>query len=233
MHDLAKGLTGAAKITALNTMAGTPIPTFNCPSRRSSIAYPQHQNEKLQNAGVPPSLAHSDYGGNGGVFSAVGSWGNSSQTEDEINFPNLDRGGLTYLRSEVGFRRISDGTSSTMYIGEKYLDPLKYRDSSDGADNNSMFAGHDWDIIRWVGGAPRVGSEPWNVYVFDHVVSIPPRQDRAGFSSINLFGSSHPAGANYVFCDGSVHGINYNIDDQTWIRLGIRDDGLPLDNEQL
>ena len=40
------------------------------------------------------------------------------------------------------------------------------------------------------------------------------------------------AAANYVFCDGSVHGISYSIDAQTWIRVGIRNDGLPIDAEQ-
>ncbi|MCA9100737.1 MAG: DUF1559 domain-containing protein [Pirellulales bacterium] len=227
VRKIGAGLSGAAKATALNTLGGTPIPAFNCPSRRSSIAYPNYQNEKLQNAGVPTLLAHADYAGNAGVGTRVGSWGTASQTEDQIDFPNLDRGGLTFLRSEVGFRQISDGTSSTMYVGEKYLNPDFYRTSKDGADNNSMFAGHDWDIVRWTCETPA------DKYQYTDVYTVVPRQDQTGFVDLRLFGSSHPAGANFVFCDGSVHGITYSVDSQVWIRIGMRNDGLPVEADKL
>ena len=169
-------------------------------------------------------MAHTDYGGNAGVGVAVGHWGSANDTADTINFPNLDRRGLTFLRSEIGFRNIADGTSNTMYVGEKYLNPDSYFKSDDPADNTSMFAGHDWDILRWTSQGDPKAQETW--------VSFPPLQDRPGVQRIQHFGSSHPAGANFVFCDGSVHGLSYSIDSVTWIRIGIRDDELPIDSEQ-
>ena len=118
------------------------------PRGRNAIPYPP--KEVCTNASVG-RLAHTDYGGNAGVGTRIGTpfYGQDSEA---FNWPDWDRDGLTFLRSEVGFRHISDGTSSTMYVGEKYLNPDNYTTSLDGADNNSMFAGHDWDILRWTCG---------------------------------------------------------------------------------
>ena len=227
VHDLGAGLTGAAKWAANGKIAGTPIPTFNCPSRRGAQPYPYETFEGLTNATPVPVLAHADYAGNAGVALRIGSFGNREMAENDIGFQNWDRDGLTFLRSEISFRHITDGSSSTMYVGEKYLDSNHYRDSQDGADNNSMFSGHDWDTLRWTASAPSE-SEAIPDYNYEDVGPNRSYQDRPGFASISSFGSSHPAAANYVFCDGSVHGISYSIDAQTWIRIGIRNDGLPL-----
>lgn len=43
------------------------------------------------------------------------------------------------------------------------------------------------------------------------------------------FKSNHSGGANFAFGDGSVHFINQGIDQLTYIKLGIRNDGLPVD----
>ena len=38
-------------------------------------------------------------------------------------------------------------------------------------------------------------------------------------------GSAHPGAVNVAYVDGSVHGIAYDIDAQTWGNLAARDDG--------
>ncbi|MEZ6072915.1 MAG: DUF1559 domain-containing protein [Pirellulales bacterium] len=225
VRRIGAGLTGTAKKNALGQLSGTPIPVFNCPSRRASIAYPP--NETCTNALNAVVLAHADYAGNAGVGQRVG-----NLTGEALKTFNWDRGGMTFALSEIGFRQIPDGTSNTMYVGEKYLLPDAYRTSKDGADNNTMYAGHDWDVLRWTSGEG--SSDNYDpTYIFANVGPNPSYQDRPGFSAISSFGSPHPAAANYVFCDGSVRSITYGVDAQTWIRIGIRNDGLPVEADKL
>lgn len=47
-------------------------------------------------------------------------------------------------------------------------------------------------------------------------------------SHFSFFGSSHPAGANFALCDGSVRMIRYNPDPVTFRRLCEIADGQPV-----
>jgi prepilin-type processing-associated H-X9-DG protein len=96
-------------------------------------------------------------------------------------------------------------------IGEKYLDPDDYEDGSSGADNENMYTGYNNDNFR-------------NCYL-----GRTPMQDRPGTGSTYHFGSAHPAGCQFVFCDGSVHMIPYAIDARTFANLGNRRDGEAVD----
>jgi hypothetical protein len=50
--------------------------------------------------------------------------------------------------------------------------------------------------------------------------------DRSGtWNGEGRFGAAHPTVVNVVLCDGSVRGINYNINETIWRRLGHRGDG--------
>ena len=46
------------------------------------------------------------------------------------------------------------------------------------------------------------------------------------------FGSWHPSGANFLFCDGSLHFLKQTIDAEVFRRLGHRADGELIDGEQ-
>ena len=49
----------------------------------------------------------------------------------------------------------------------------------------------------------------------------------------SVFGRSHSAGCQFVFCDGSVHTITYDVDALTFLRLGPIDDGEVVDMTEL
>ncbi|MEZ6072738.1 MAG: DUF1559 domain-containing protein [Pirellulales bacterium] len=80
VHDLAKTgvsclaavtMPTAAKQQALAATVSTPVPMFNCPSRRSAVVYPFTRNSKvIVNAGAAATklggVARTDYGVNGG-----------------------------------------------------------------------------------------------------------------------------------------------------------------------
>jgi prepilin-type processing-associated H-X9-DG protein len=131
--------------------------------------------------------------------------------------------GICYLRSRVATADISDGTSSTYMLGEKYLGPDWYFNGLDGADNECMYVGYDNDNHRCT-----------------HFNSLnptdspqPPMQDTPGVYDAWRFGSAHASCCNMAFCDGSVRTMSYFIDPETHRRLGNRRDGLTIDEKKL
>ena len=57
-----------------------------------------------------------------------------------------------------------------------------------------------------------------------------PRTRLAENDMTTRFGSAHPQGLHFVFCDGHVQLISYQIDMPTYQNLGVRNDGNPPDN---
>jgi prepilin-type N-terminal cleavage/methylation domain-containing protein/prepilin-type processing-associated H-X9-DG protein len=219
----------------------TPLAMMNCPTRRRSIIYPVNWS----GYGYSGSKTHVPWGANPVTTCARGDYAacagdqprpwdlagpdnlaaaltmtkNQSwpkvEVKDGSSYPRVSdpATGICYLRSRVLATWISDGTSNTYMIGEKYLNADCYYLGNDGADNESMYCGYDNDNHR--------STYPDATHT--------PLQDRAGAAFYERFGSAHAVGVNMVFCDGSVHFINYAIDMETHRRLGRRDDGLPVD----
>jgi hypothetical protein len=127
--------------------------------------------------------------------------------------------GICYLRSRVALADITDGTTSTYLVGEKYLGPDWYFNGLDGADNDTMFIGYDNDNHRTTHYESRLGP------------THNPLQDTPGIADTYAarFGSAHSAGCYMGICDGSVQMIGYSIDYETHRRLGNRKDGMTID----
>lgn len=239
MYDLPRGKTGAALDQAYTQMLETPVSGFNCPSRRSPGAFawdtaaagPPSRVTSV----VPTKAVRSDYAANAGVEITHGltGLGTSFQIWEPVDFNQADTKqseiqlftaaarGVIHAASEVNVADVRDGTSHTLLIGEKYLNPDNYQDGKSGGDNESMYVGDNQDVSRWVG---KEGvSDPRFV----------PHQDRTGFTSGDFnWGGPHSGVFLTVFCDGSVHGVSYDIDMTTLSRLGNRKDGLVLDSSQ-
>ena len=56
-----------------------------------------------------------------------------------------------------------------------------------------------------------------------------PYQDRSGFNANMSCGSAHSGAVNASFCDGSVRGLSYEIDQTVYNNLGGRNDGQVID----
>jgi hypothetical protein len=100
--------------------------------------------------------------------------------------------GISFQHSEVGIKHVSDGTSRTYFIGERYINPNDYDTGRDGADNETWCTGFNNDNFR-------CGYDL-------------PVQDRPGISYSNRFGSVHSAGWYVSWCDGHVDFLGYDID---------------------
>jgi prepilin-type processing-associated H-X9-DG protein len=147
-----------------------------------------------------------------------------------INLPGDARRGVIGINtSKTTFASISDGSSNTMIIAEKFVQPRNYfGDGSD--DDDGPFTRTEDDNTRCTGlwNDPSLG-DGVNSWVSnparDQNLKQPNGNDA---NSWGIFGSAHPAGINALFGDGSVHSIKFGLDPQVFNALGRMDDGTNL-----
>ncbi|MFO0898605.1 MAG: DUF1559 domain-containing protein [Pirellulales bacterium] len=213
LHDQGKGLTGQAAKQATLVVLQTPVQFINCPTRRRSTLYKNAINFTPANGLFSPTLVRTDYAANcGSQNSCEISGGPSSYADgDRPGYAWSDAGinGVMYIVSQIRPGDILDGTSNTMLIGEKYLQPELYETGDNPADNECAYTGYNNDVYRNTNR------------------SNTPRQDTPGLNIGCGFGSPHQAGYLAVFCDGSVHSIPYTIDPVVHENLGNREDQQP------
>ena len=206
-------LTGAAKMTSLTQVVQQPLPIMNCPTRRRPSLYPYDMTQPPWNYNNVPLVAKTDYAINGGDWTCPGGPGPASLAQgDQPTYPWQNTStatGICYLRSTVTIDDVRDGASNTYCVGEKY----RISKEVDDGDDQGMYVGYDLDTTRW--------TEPDSPPLVDGPTYAPRR-----------FGSAHSGGCNFVFLDGSVHFIRYDIDEEVHRRLGNRRDGLTVDGGQ-
>jgi prepilin-type N-terminal cleavage/methylation domain-containing protein/prepilin-type processing-associated H-X9-DG protein len=114
------------------------------------------------------------------------------------------------------FSKISDGTSKTIMIGEKYIRADLYEGGSPSDDTGGT-DGWDPDIMR-ITCIPPLNDGTTN---FPYTGNIGSPLGEPVWQTF-LMGSAHPAGFNAAFADGSVHSINYDVDIYVFNSLGTR-----------
>jgi type II secretory pathway pseudopilin PulG len=225
----------------------TPLSEYVCPSRPGMPTKLYTHGTAFKNislvAGVS-QVGRNDYAASGGDRpphdSPTATWrtGGGNYTQfgpDAVNtvtvnltvytrsfqllheFGNLTAAnGVVGVTSELRLSEIEDGTSSTIWVGEKYIPATKY-DAGAGSDNNGndqgWDCGYDVDNIRWTMDPPKV--DEW----------IDPSGGLTSQRSTQVFGSAHTTGCQFVYVDGSVHTISYDVDPVAFHQLGNRSDG--------
>jgi len=225
VHDIGAGQSDADKLVSLARAAGIAVPVFYCPTRRPAAPTPKRpysladfglgpSSQMCYNANIADPLARSDYGGNSG--DRLVTWSSGPAPADALigkGFKDMsDCTGIFFQRSEVTAANIPDGLSNTYLVGEKRLNPDRYFDGHDYSDDQTCWAGDDYDMQRWT-----------------HVL---PGPDQAGAVLGFEFGSAHATGFNVSLCDGSVRKVDYGIEDVTHRRLGNRRDGYFIDGSK-
>ena len=231
VHDIGKGQPDAQKKQILGTMFTQPLHFQNCPSRRSAaqikFGTQDSSSWSLFNAtwpGAQDRVCRSDYAGNGGTERPGDPRPKSAAQGDDDSWWSARAGGrpenytgIFCPRSQYSIRDVTDGTTNTILIGEKNVQPEHYLDGRDGGDNQPMLLGFDVDCVRY----SKFSASATTVY--------PPLPDTPGLSCIYCFGSAHPAAANFAMCDGSVDSIAYDVDINVFHRLCNRKDGEPIE----
>lgn len=214
----------AERQAALMRLVSTVLPVFSCPSKRPAELWPYAEDPLNPSLAVNLfscryadgcRVARGDYRVNSGNKNAGDQPGPGLIQNPSIYPWSFERpgaqNGICYQRSTVQVAQIIDGTSKTAMIGEKYLNPSRYFDGRDSADDQCVYTGHDRDNAGYTGN----GTSP-----------MPPQMDQPALSLSFYFGSAHSSGFNLAFCDGSVQQISYEIDTEVWRRYGGRDDEL-------
>jgi len=226
VYDLGKGEANSSrKRFILMQQMFSAMPMQNCPSRRNAEGYPWGTHTyRLINVGTPKEsdrVARTDYAGNGGDIRGDDPRPQSyAQGDDDSWWPDTSfLNGLFFPRSTINLKEITDGTTYTLLLGEKYLNPDHYYDGVDAGDNQSMYQGYDVDTVRFTGG---YSSE-----------ALPPWQDTPGLDYYQAFGSAHPSVCHFATVDGSVRAVAYEIDLMIYRRMGNCMDGQAVDAGKL
>jgi prepilin-type N-terminal cleavage/methylation domain-containing protein len=226
LYDVGKGQDSTTKKTTFMRREETPLAAFSCPTRRPPGTLPYAWNPPMANLVVGQRISRSDYAVNGGDRTAgtgmyeCDGYYQSTATYAEADVPGYNwkavadvslLTGVSYLRSEIKTSDITDGTSQTYMLGEKYLCSDLYDTGSDPADDESIYAGCANNVTRYC--------------------DQPPFQDAPGAVNACRFGSAHSTGFFMAFCDGSVQFMNYSLNPLIHARLGNRKDGQAIDGK--
>ena len=217
LHDLGAGGNQDQLFTASAQRIATVIPMFHCPTRREAKLYPATCSHCTSPRGSKPvrQVARNDYAANSGdTFADFQLGPDTLEQGDDPDYrwpPMSVMNGLVHNRSQVKMKQISDGTSKTYFVGEKYLNPANYTTGNAPGDNENLYGGAGQDMNRWTSR------------------NFLPLRDTLGIAGSQRFGSAHSSGLNMMFCDGSVRHMRYSIDAETHRRLGNREDGLATD----
>jgi prepilin-type N-terminal cleavage/methylation domain-containing protein len=122
---------------------------------------------------------------------------------------------ITGFYEKISFPQITDGSSNTLVLGEKRLEPSRY-EIGDWHDDRGWTGGWDPDGLRST--ACLIGTD---------------QENNDGEVAGYRFGSAHSAIMNAGFADASVRSISYDIDLELFNSLGHRSDGEVIDTGSL
>jgi prepilin-type N-terminal cleavage/methylation domain-containing protein len=193
---------------------GTVVPLLSCPSGRAPTLVVYNGGPRFM----------SDYVASGGVF--MHPYVTTVNTAGSGSPPNGNTFDGAFLPSNNQFspphrgRRladITDGTSSTILLGEKYVAKSQIDGENTCDQNDGWIDGWDNDMM----------ASAYSYNASNLGILVPQRSNATEIAGQcgGLFGSFH-ASAMVVFVDGSVHTIDFAISTATWSNLLSINDGL-------
>jgi prepilin-type N-terminal cleavage/methylation domain-containing protein len=149
-----------------------------------------------------------------GPNSVDGAWvSNYAGCHHDVEAPiDQDNHGVLFLNSHISSKDVTDGTTHTIYVGEKLSDKQDLGWMS-GTRATLRNTGMPISSGSWSGGA---GGEQG----LEEAGAAP---DKA--LAVGGFGSDHAMVSNFLFGDGAVHSLNNQISPTVLQQLGHRADG--------
>lgn len=203
----------------------SPVPTFFCPSRREPAADRNFDNNDQpaaeENRGI---AAGGDYKGSAGLDINYGIDNPQGEAPGVM-------GGALYTFSRNSLRQVTDGTSQSIAVGEKYVptedEVLQAHPNADPAmmhyyqGDTAYHAGdHRFAVMASTECGMAKGEAPVGV--------------NCGVNKLwEQFGSEHPSISNFVFLDGHVQAIQQSVDVITLQRISTIADDQVIDTNSL
>jgi prepilin-type N-terminal cleavage/methylation domain-containing protein len=197
------------------------MPSMLCPSRTRNDPNVSNRETKGYHVG-----ACGDYAGNAGTsryfpfdvwaqfYDPVdGVFNSGYESENLVVNEQLIGGG----RGRYGFQDIEDGTSHTVFLGEKYVSIYGLHEP-EGWGDGSIYHGDEPETFMRIGG-------------FGMGLASSEALDFSP-GEIPIFGSSHVGIVNFVHGDGSVKSYSNQLDQLTLSRLCSRIDGQTITSSQ-
>ena len=210
-RNIGAGETFDQKKLSRVTLASLPFTLFVCPTRRGSAKFSNAIGyfDKVNINYTPTVGARGDYAINAGSQPRNQIYAGPATIEEGLDpnsWPDVsDHNGISYQRSLVRHKDVTDGTSITYLVGERYVNKHEYYSGEDPADNSHLYTGYEDDNHR--------------------DTSELPASDMADLNMGQAFGSAHSGAFNISACDGSVRSVSYGVDATVHRNLGSRTDG--------
>jgi hypothetical protein len=216
------------------------LPTFRCPSRSAMLRTDDGQSRTWGATSYTGPGGYSDYAACQGTTDGTepvaadqfnGAFRRAWQFQETCNsvvltsskwaspcqvaaYDTIDR--WTYKSS---FRNFEDGTSQTLLLGEAHVPETVGSGPVWNGDYQSQYrryAGHKGTYDPFSG--------LWSI---EYDIKTDAKYDNP-VDWFYYFGSSHPGTCLFALADGSVRAVAPEIDIETYHRLSLRQDGLPV-----
>ena len=184
------------------------------------------ENSTVRNHIIASLFCPSDGGGRGGPGSPAPNNYVACHNDREAPIDATNTGAF-YLNSKTRFEDVTDGTSFTIFLGEKP---------------------HDGRDLGWISGTPgtlRNTGGPINQRIAGATAAFlagldededdkapKPKGEKDPALEVGGFGSRHPGGSNFAFGDGSVRFLKNTISPKVFRFLGNRADGELVSGDQ-
>jgi prepilin-type N-terminal cleavage/methylation domain-containing protein/prepilin-type processing-associated H-X9-DG protein len=209
---------------------GAALPLFQCPSDVWPRLVGNINSWSTGNWSCGKTNYLANMGSNVSGFAVGAAWANwtkpNCNTENGVLMQSNDNG-KTYC---MPLQQIKDGTSNTVILGE-VTGNLNVTGTYSGTGLNKD-AGVGWyhqnatrTLPIWPGGNPEFQGQGVQFNYFRLMDINYPLNLKTGTAADRCYSSQHAGGANFLFCDGSVHFLSDSIAPATYRALGTRNGG--------